>query len=112
MRRTAGALVALGTDGTGAPAGHLLLTTGGRVAAHPTADLPAVDPAGWLDPGGLTVHRLGPVGTPPDPAPVVDAVPAPATPDLRAAAGLGARSATAADCSASPGGPGCSTVCR
>ncbi|PBC75804.1 hypothetical protein BX265_0484 [Streptomyces sp. TLI_235] len=95
VRRTAGALVAVGTDGTGAPAGHLLLTTGGRVGAHLPAELPAVDPADWLDPGGLTIHRLGPVGTPPDPAPVVDAVPPPAAPDLRAAAGLGARSAPA-----------------
>ncbi|WP_030267055.1 bpX6 domain-containing protein [Streptomyces sp. NRRL B-24484] len=95
VRRTAGALVAVGTGPTDAPAGYLLLTTRGRIEAHPIAELPTVDPADWLDPGGLTVHRLGPVGTLPAPAPVVDAVPPPAAPDLRTAAGLGARSATA-----------------
>ncbi|MGW6915341.1 bpX6 domain-containing protein [Kitasatospora sp. NPDC054939] len=95
LRRTAGALVALGTDATDAPAGHLLLTTGGHTAAHPIAGLPLIDPAGWLDPGGLAVHRLGAVGTPPAPDRVLDDLAVRGAPDLRAAAGLGARSRTA-----------------
>lgn len=113
--RADGALLALGTPAGPAPdsqvpAGHLVRTVGGRAVRHRTAELPRLDPAGWLDPRGLTVHHLGPVGTPAEPEVLQDGVPRPARPDLRAAAGVGPRSEAARRLLGMPGtdedGPG------
>ncbi|MFD0574620.1 hypothetical protein ACFQ0T_42015 [Kitasatospora gansuensis] len=56
---------------------------------QPIAGLAEVDPSGWLDLSGLTVHRPRPVGAAaPEAAPVVEALPEQPRPDLRAAAGI------------------------
>ncbi|WP_406193809.1 bpX6 domain-containing protein [Kitasatospora sp. NBC_01560] len=104
-----GALVAVGTapddgtvpsDGTapdgGSPAapGHLVHPAGGRTLTHRIADLTPLDPADWLDPTGLTVHRPRPLGAADAAAaePVREALPPRPRPDLRTAAGIGPRS--------------------
>ncbi|MEV0534022.1 bpX6 domain-containing protein [Kitasatospora sp. NPDC050463] len=87
-----GGLAAVGTEGAPVPAGRLALTTAGAVTTHRIAELRPVDPSGWLDPAGLTLHRLAPVGSVAEPDPVAEDLSRPARPDLRAAAGIGARS--------------------
>ncbi|MEV0190248.1 bpX6 domain-containing protein [Kitasatospora purpeofusca] len=70
--------------------GRLVLTAGGATVTHVVGDLPGLDPADWLDPTGLALHRPRPLGAAPAPEapPVEDAVPAVPRPDLRAAAGI------------------------
>ncbi|MFJ5122547.1 bpX6 domain-containing protein [Kitasatospora sp. NPDC088548] len=87
-----GALVAVGTNGAQAAAGQLLLTTAGLMDRHQIAVLAKLRPADWLDPAGLTLHRLGPVGAPAAPEPVLDDRPRRPAADLRTAAGIGPRS--------------------
>ncbi|MGV9267248.1 bpX6 domain-containing protein [Kitasatospora sp. NPDC003701] len=94
-RSDGGGLAAVGTEGAAVPPGRLALTTAGAVTTHRIADLPPLDPSGWLDPAGLTLHRLAPVGAVAEPGPVAEDLPRRARPDLRAAAGIGARSARA-----------------
>ncbi|MFJ4668469.1 hypothetical protein [Kitasatospora purpeofusca] len=74
--------------------GRLVLTEGGATVVRVVAELPALDPADWLDPTGLALHRPRPLGAAPAPEapPVEDSVPAVARPDLRAAAGVRPRS--------------------
>ncbi|WP_030393064.1 bpX6 domain-containing protein [Kitasatospora purpeofusca] len=71
--------------------GRLVLTEGGATVTRIVGELPALDPADWLDPSGLALHRPRPLGAAPAPEapPVEDSVPAVARPDLRAAAGIG-----------------------
>ncbi|MFJ9951905.1 bpX6 domain-containing protein [Kitasatospora sp. NPDC091207] len=95
VRRSGGGLAAVGTEGLPVPAGRLALAVAGVVTTHRIADLPPLDPSDWLDPTGLTPHRLAPVGVVAEPGPVVEDLARPARPDLRAAAGVGARSARA-----------------
>ncbi|SDS93249.1 hypothetical protein SAMN05216371_0918 [Streptomyces sp. TLI_053] len=70
--------------------GRLVLTAGGSTVTHLVAELPGLDPADWLDPTGLALHRPRPVGAAPAPEapPVEDSVPDVPRPDLRAAAGI------------------------
>ncbi|MFB7383552.1 bpX6 domain-containing protein, partial [Kitasatospora purpeofusca] len=71
--------------------GRLVLTEGGATVTRVIGELPALDPADWLDPSGLALHRPRALGAAPVPEapPVEDSVPAVARPDLRAAAGIG-----------------------
>nr|BEK70531.1 hypothetical protein KPHV_77580 [Kitasatospora purpeofusca] len=94
-RTGAGAPSVANTPGSGPAAvtadGRLVLTEGGATVSRVVAELPALDPADWLDPTGLALHRPRPVGAAPAPEapPVEDSVPTAARPDLRAAAGIG-----------------------
>ncbi|MFD7416331.1 bpX6 domain-containing protein, partial [Kitasatospora purpeofusca] len=94
-RTGAGAPSVANTPGSGPAAvtvdGRLVLTEGGATVVRVVAELPALDPADWLDPTGLALHRPRPVGAAPAPEapPVEDSVPTAARPDLRAAAGIG-----------------------
>ncbi|MER7673461.1 bpX6 domain-containing protein [Kitasatospora sp. NPDC096128] len=90
LHSVGGALVA--GPGQAGAAGELVLTAGGLTERHVIAELRAVQPADWLDLSGLTLHRLGPVGTPVDTEPVETDLPSPAAVDLRAAAGIPGRS--------------------
>ncbi|MEU4114220.1 bpX6 domain-containing protein [Kitasatospora sp. NPDC028055] len=76
---------------TGRP-GELVLATGALTVRHVIAELRPVDPSEWLDLSGLTLHRLGPVGTAVEAEPVGTDLPRPAAVDLRAVAGIPGRS--------------------
>ncbi|GHH80906.1 hypothetical protein GCM10018781_62360 [Kitasatospora indigofera] len=97
LRRTgAGVLLALGTgtaDGPPAEPGHLVHPVGGRTLTHRISGLTLLDPAGWLDPTGLTLHRPRPLGSADGRTaePVLEALPPHPRPDLRTAAGIGPR---------------------
>ncbi|MFB7909133.1 bpX6 domain-containing protein [Kitasatospora sp. NPDC056076] len=82
--------------------GELVLTRGGLTERLTIAELPDVDPSDWLDLGGLTLHRLGPVGSPVEAEPVGTELPRPAAVDLRAAAGVPGRSRRAGRLLAGP----------
>ncbi|MDY0812614.1 bpX6 domain-containing protein [Kitasatospora purpeofusca] len=71
--------------------GRLVLTEGGATITRVVGELPGLDPADWLDPTGLALHRPRPVGAAPAPEapPVEESVPVVPRPDLRAAAGIG-----------------------
>ncbi|GAA0686381.1 hypothetical protein GCM10010193_45310 [Kitasatospora atroaurantiaca] len=86
-----GALVAVGADGDGA-ADEVVLLHGGVIRRHRITELPAVDPADWLEVSGLTVHQLTPLELPVEPETVLDEVPVRPQPDLRVAARLRPRS--------------------
>ncbi|MFD5465083.1 bpX6 domain-containing protein [Kitasatospora sp. NPDC127059] len=72
--------------------GELVITRGSLTERRLIAELLPVDPSDWLDPSGLTLHRLGPVGTPVEAEPVVTDLSRPPAVDLRAAAGVLGRS--------------------
>ncbi|MFF1869834.1 bpX6 domain-containing protein [Kitasatospora herbaricolor] len=92
-----GALLAFGAhpaDGSPAEPGHLVHPVGGRTLTHRISGLALLDPADWLDPTGLTLHRPRPLG-PADGGTaeaVLEALPPRPRPDLRTAAGIGPRS--------------------
>lgn len=89
VRTGTGGSAALGADASLATAGQLALALGGLTTTQPIAGLAELDPSGWLDLAGLTVHRPRPVGAAaPEAAPVVEALPEQPRPDLRAAAGI------------------------
>ncbi|PWK74825.1 hypothetical protein BCL76_101559 [Streptomyces sp. CG 926] len=93
VRTAGGASATLGADVGAAAAGHLALAAGGMTVVHRIAELTELDPAGWLDLSGLTLHRPRPVGAAePEAEPVVEALPQQPRTDLRAAAGIGPRS--------------------
>ncbi|MFE7558263.1 bpX6 domain-containing protein [Kitasatospora sp. NPDC057500] len=83
-----GALAGPGASAGAAAPGRLSLVQAGLTITHVVAELPEVDPSGWLLPTGLTVHRPRPLGVAPTPeaAPVEESLPVPPRPDLRAAA--------------------------
>ncbi|KJY34907.1 bpX6 domain-containing protein, partial [Streptomyces sp. NRRL S-495] len=91
-----GAPSVAGTPGTGSGSaavtadGRLVLAEGGVAVTRVIGELPGLDPADWLDPTGLALHRPRPVGAAPAPEapPVEDSVPVVPRPDLRAAAGI------------------------
>ncbi|MFI1647013.1 bpX6 domain-containing protein [Streptomyces avidinii] len=92
VRTDRGAQAAVGADATAAVAGHLAVAAGGVTVIHRIAELAELDPAGWLDLSGLTLHRPRPVGaTEPEAEPVVESLPRQPRPDLRAAAGIAPR---------------------
>lgn len=70
--------------------GRLVLAEGGATVTRVIGELPGLDPADWLDPTGLALHRPRPVGAAPAPEapPVEESVPVVPRPDLRAAAGI------------------------
>ncbi|MBO1419671.1 bpX6 domain-containing protein, partial [Streptomyces sp. FH025] len=86
LRAVGGALVAEGAD-RGA-VGELAVVSGSLTRRHVIAELRTLDPSEKLDLSGLTLHRLGPVGTPVVAEPVETEPPAPPAVDLRAAAGI------------------------
>jgi len=86
-----GALVAVGADGDGA-ADEVVLLHGGVIRRHRITELPAVDPADWLDVSELTIRQLIPLERPVEPETVLDEVPVRPQPDLRVAARLRPRS--------------------
>ncbi|MFD0351134.1 bpX6 domain-containing protein [Kitasatospora aburaviensis] len=93
VRTDSGGLSAVGADPAPAAPGRLALSTGGVTAVHRLSDLTELDPSGWLDPSGLTLHRPRPVGpAEPEAAPVREDLPQRPRPDLRKAAGIGPRS--------------------
>lgn len=93
VRTDRGAQAAVGADTRTAAAGQLAVATGGVTVVHRIAELPELDPAGWLDLSGITLHRPRPAGaTEHEAEPVVEALPQRPEPDLRAAAGIAARS--------------------
>ncbi|KOU34460.1 bpX6 domain-containing protein [Streptomyces sp. WM6368] len=93
VRTDRGAYAAVGADTRAAAAGQLAVATGGVTVIHPIAELAELDPAGWLDLSGITLHRPRPAGAAEHEAdPVVEAVPQPPEPNLRAAAGIAPRS--------------------
>ncbi len=93
VRTDRGAHAAVGADPRAAAAGQLAVATGGVTVVHSIAALAELDPAGWLDLSGITLHRPRPAGpTGHEAEPVVEAVPQPPEPDLRAAAGIAPRS--------------------
>ncbi|MCX4957215.1 bpX6 domain-containing protein [Streptomyces virginiae] len=93
VRTDGGAPATLGADATAAAAGHLAVAAGGMTVMHRIAELAELDPAGWLDLSGLTLHRPRPVGVAePEAEPVVESLPRQPRTDLRAAAGIGPRS--------------------
>ncbi|WP_369182029.1 bpX6 domain-containing protein [Streptomyces sp. Y1] len=97
LRAVGGALVAAGADQRALDGGDVLLVAGGLTYRHAIAGMRPLDPAHWLDPTGIAVHRLGPVGTPAAPEPVEeDEALRPPVVDLRAAAGVRERSSWAA----------------
>lgn len=57
--------------------GRLVLTEGGATVTRIVGELPALEPADWLDPTGLALHRPRPLGAAPAPEapPVEDSVP-------------------------------------
>ncbi|MER7757529.1 bpX6 domain-containing protein [Kitasatospora sp. NPDC097643] len=78
--------------GAGTPIrGELLLTTASLTERHRIAELRRLDPSDWLDLTGLTRHTLRALGVPAAPEPVADDLPQPPVVDLRAAAGIPAR---------------------
>ncbi|MGW7333416.1 bpX6 domain-containing protein, partial [Streptomyces sp. NPDC054840] len=92
VRTDGGAPATVGADATAAAAGHLAVGAGGVTVIHRIAGLPELDPAGWLDLSGLTLHRPRPVGAAePEAEPVVESLPRQPRPDLRAAAGIAPR---------------------
>ncbi|MFD9011841.1 bpX6 domain-containing protein, partial [Streptomyces sp. NPDC059552] len=92
VRTDRGAYAAVGADTRAADAGQLALATGGVTVIHPIAELAELDPAAWLDLSGITLHRPRPAGAAEHEAePVVEAVPQPPEPNLRAAAGIAPR---------------------
>ncbi|MFF4446433.1 bpX6 domain-containing protein [Streptomyces sp. NPDC001502] len=93
VRTDRGAQAAVGADTRTAAAGEFAVATGGVTAVHRIAALPELDPAGWLDLSGITLHRPRPAGaTEHEAEPVVEALPQRPEPDLRAAAGIAPRS--------------------
>ncbi|MER6447575.1 bpX6 domain-containing protein [Streptomyces venezuelae] len=89
VRTDRGAHAAVGADAGAAAAGQLALGAGGVTAVHRIASLTDLDPAGWLDLSGLTLHRPRPVGAAePEAEPVVESLPQRPRTDLRAAAGI------------------------
>ncbi|MGA5823165.1 bpX6 domain-containing protein [Kitasatospora sp. NPDC094028] len=97
LRAVGDSLVAAGADERTRDGGDVVLATGGLTGRHLLAGMRVVDPAGWLDPTGIAVHRLGPVGAPTAPEPVQeDDGLRPPVVDLRAAAGVRERSSWAA----------------
>ncbi|MFF3087289.1 bpX6 domain-containing protein [Streptomyces nojiriensis] len=93
VRTDRGAQAAVGADTRTAAAGQLAVATGGMTVVHRIAALTELDPAGWLDLSGITLHRPRPAdATGHEAEPVVEALPRRPEPDLRAAAGIAPRS--------------------
>ncbi|WP_405020650.1 bpX6 domain-containing protein [Kitasatospora sp. NBC_00070] len=89
VRTGTGGSATLGADATPVSSGQLALASHGLTILQPIAGLTELDPSGWLDLTGLTVHRPRPLGAgAPEAAPVVEALPERPRPDLRAAAGI------------------------
>ncbi|MBV6699147.1 bpX6 domain-containing protein [Kitasatospora aureofaciens] len=85
LRSVGGGLTAVGLD-QAAGLGELLITAGGLTIRHVITELRLLNPSDWLDLSGITLHRLGAVGTPVVSEPVREDVPRPPAVDLRAAA--------------------------
>ncbi|MFJ3826787.1 bpX6 domain-containing protein [Streptomyces sp. NPDC090046] len=92
VRTDGSAPATVGADATAAAAGHVAVGAGGVTVTHQIAELAELDPAGWFDLSGLTLHRPRPVGvTEPEAEPVVESLPQQPRPDLRAAARIAPR---------------------
>lgn len=79
-------------SGQAPPPGVLRLEEGGRWTDRQLSGLKQLEPAGWIDLDGLTVHELSPVMKPAVPPASLPPPKPPAVPDLRSAAKIGPRS--------------------